>query len=206
MSYAQLSVNAREIVARFALATSQEVEFGRAWYPTAAKTAHRLGCRYGVPTDTATAVISALSPNNQWDRNVVDAEAMCKVFAAGGEDTDLNAVTVSTYGINKELATRLLLNDDTSILTGPKRKEFYNCIIRPELNDVCIDTHAYSVWLGKRVTTKECPNLTGKIRQRIKQDYHDATVFLNEELGESFLTAHIQAITWVTHRRIHGIK
>ena len=42
---------------------------------------------------------------------------------------------------------------------------------------------------------------------RIKQDYRDATAFINEELGRgSYITAAtIQAITWVTHKRIHNV-
>jgi len=206
MSYSELSVNAREIVARFTLATTQEVELGLAWYPSAAAICTRMDNKYGVSFDVVAAVIAALSPNVKWEDNVIAAELMLKVYAAGGSDDDLNAITMRAYGQNQELATKILRAGDPSLLTGPKRQEFYNCIIYPLMNDVCIDTHAYSVWLGQRVTAKTCPNIAAiKLRARIKQDYHDACAFINEELGTTYKTADIQAITWVTHKRIHNV-
>ncbi len=206
MTYSELSDNAREIIARFTLATSQEIQLGLDWYPSARSIATRIGKKYRQDPYTVSAVISALSPNCRWEDNIQDAERLCKVFHAGGTDADLNEVTTRAYPLNQQLAIRILRTGVPSILTGPKRQEFYNCIMYPDLNDVCIDTHAYSVWLGVRVTAKTCPNLAGKkFRARIKQDYHDATAFINEELGESYKTADIQAITWVTHKRIHNI-
>ena len=83
MTYSQLSHNAREIVARFTLATSQEVQLGTDWYPSAYKIAVRLAGKYRIPTETAAGVIAALSPSNRWERNIVDAEALIKVFKAG---------------------------------------------------------------------------------------------------------------------------
>jgi hypothetical protein len=49
------------------------------------------------------------------------------------------------------------------------------------------------------------PNIQGKIRQTIKQDYRDATAFINDELDEQYSAATIQAVTWVTHKRIHNV-
>ena len=91
------------------------------------------------------------------------------------------------------------------ILKGVKVVEFFNCITNPLLDDVCIDGHAYSVWLGSRVPTDKVPNIQGKIRQTIKQDYRDATAFINGELDEQYSTATIQAVTWVTHKRTHNV-
>ena len=52
---------------------------------------------------------------------------------------------------------------------------------------------------------KEVPAIGKKLRSQIKTDYRDATAFINEELGEFFTPADIQAITWVTHKRIHNV-
>ena len=70
MTYAQLSVNAREVVAKFQLATSQEVQYGVDWYATALKIASRIASKYGTTTEVAAGVIAALSPNNRWERNL----------------------------------------------------------------------------------------------------------------------------------------
>ena len=214
MTYSQLSHNAREIVAKFTLATSQEVQLGCDWYPSAYKIAVRMAGTYGVPTETAAGVIAALSPNNRWERNIVDAEAMLKCYAAGGTRDDMLNVKVCTYGKMKAKAVAILTRfepniedwqDITTILKGKKIVEFFNCIINPELNDVCIDGHAYSVWFGQRLTMKDVPAIGVKLRAQIKTDYRDATAFINEELHASFTAADIQAITLVRHKRIHNV-
>ena len=207
MTYSQLSHNAREIVAKFTLATSQEVQLGCDWYPSALSIAARIGEKYGVSAQTVAGVIAALSPNNRWERNIIDAENIIKCWAAGGTRTDILNVKVCTYGKMKAKAVDILTRDieTVEILNGKKLIEFYNCITNPKLNDVCIDGHAYSVWFGQRLTMKEVPAIGVKLRAQIKTDYRDATAFINEELGEHFTPADIQAITWVTHKRIHNV-
>ena len=211
MTYSQLSHNAREIVAKFTLATSQEVQLGVDWYPSALDIANRIAVKYGVSAETAAGVIAALSPNNRWERNIVDAENIIKCWAAGGTRSDLLAVKVCPYGKMKEKAIAILWNQDDPelpiayILNGKKIIEFFNCITNPLLNDVCIDGHAYSVWFGQRLTMKEVPAIGKKLRSQIKTDYRDATAFINEELGTYYSASTIQAITWVTHKRIHNV-
>ena len=211
MTYAQLSVNAREIVAKFTLATSQEVQLGCDWYRSALNIAGRIASKYHIRVEVAAGVIAALSPNNRWERNIIDAEAIIKCWASGGTDEDILAVKVCTYTKMQEKALAILRFDIyhkssiTGILNGPKIIEFFNCITNPALNDVCIDGHAYSVWFGQRLTMKQVPNIGKKLRQRIKTDYVDACNFINEELNESFTPADIQAITWVAHKRIHNV-
>ena len=215
MTYAQLSVNAREIVAKFTLATSHEVQLGCDWYRSALNIAGSIADRYDMRIETVAGVIAALSPNNRWERNIIDAESIIKCWAAGGTDEDILAVKVCTYTKMQEKALAILTRFERKpieewqeipeILNGPKIIEFFNCITNPMLNDVCIDGHAYSVWFGQRLTMKEVPNIGKKLRQQIKTDYVDATTFINEELNESFTPADIQAITWVTHKRIHNV-
>ena len=207
MTYAQLSVNAREIVAKFQLATSQEVQLGCDWYRSALNIAGRIASKYYIRVEVAAGVIAALSPNNRWERNIIDAESIIKVWAAGGSDADILAVKCCTYPVMRQKALDILKGSDiVKTLNGPKIIEFFNCITNPMLNDVCIDGHAYSIWLGQRVIMKDVPNIKAKkLRSQIKTDYRDATAFINEELNESFTAATIQAITWVTHKRIYNV-
>ena len=212
MTYSQLSHNAREIVARFSLATSQEVQLGCDWYPSALKIATRIADQYDLRVETVAGVIAALSPSNKWERNVYDAENFIKVWHAGAlEEQVLHPkhpiIKVCTYRKQKIKAWDILTRDIpiVEILSGVKTIEFFNCITNPLLDDVCIDGHAYSVWLGSRVPVDKVPNIQGKIRQTIKQDYRDATAFINGELDEDYSAATIQAVTWVTHKRIHNV-
>ena len=86
MSYSQLGENARHIVAKFALATSLEVAQGVAWYSVAYDTAINMAERYGLSADTCAGVIAALSPNNRWERNIIDAENIIKAWRHGDDD------------------------------------------------------------------------------------------------------------------------
>ena len=205
MTYSQLSKGSRAIVAKFELATSQEVQVGIDWYRQAFSISNRIGKQYGIMTSTVAAVIAALSPNNKWERNVKDAENIIKAFKHGDDD-DVMAVKCCTYTMNKLKALNILKSsglDNETILKGQKTIEFYHCIMMED--DVCIDGHAYSIWFDERLTMKEVPNIGKKLRTQIKQDYKDATSFINEELGLDYLPSVVQAITWVTHKRIYGV-
>mgnify|MGYP001397859959 CR=1 FL=1 len=112
MTYSQLSHNAREIVAKFTLATTQEVQLGCDWYPSALAIAGRIADKYDTSPEIVAGVIAALSPNNRWERNIVDAEAIIKCWAAGGTRTDMLNVKVCTYGKMKAKAVEILKNSE----------------------------------------------------------------------------------------------
>ena len=207
MSYSQLSPEARNIVAMFTQATTLEVERGCNWYYEANVIAQKLGKRFNVSTEQAAGVIAALSPLNEWNRNILNAETMLKAWNYGTAEDALN-VKCSTPPKNKEKAVRIIVGTGEpidSILKGPKVTEFFNCIMRNDVNDVCIDGHAYCIFMGIRLALKDVPNIGVKLRRRIKQDYRDATSFINEELGIIYSPSTVQAITWVTYKRIHNV-
>ena len=207
MSYSQLSPEARNIVAMFTQATTLEVEQGCNWYPEAHQIAYKLGKRFNVSTDKVAGVLCALSPLNKWPTNVLNAETMLKAWEHGTAEDAVN-VKCSTPPLNKEKAVKILQDTGESIetiLNGPKVNEFFNCITRPDVNDICIDGHAYCIFMGIRLPVKEVPAIGKRLRQHIKQGYRDATSFINEELGEKYLHSDIQAITWVTYKRIHNV-
>ena len=213
LSFSQLSPNAGHIIAKFALATTEEVVSGQQWYKSAHEIAARLARNNNITTAKAAGVLAALSPNNKWERNCLDAEHLIQAFINGNDD-DAKQVSVCTYSAMKEKAIKILnLNNSTdewehslevsTILNGPKIIEFYNCIM--QRNDVCIDGHAYSIWFGERMTMKQVPNIGKRLRERIKSDYLDATSWINEEMNTNYLPSDIQAIVWVCHRRIYKI-
>tara|TARA_X000001382_G_C3154987_1_gene174233 strand:+ start:602 stop:1243 length:642 start_codon:yes stop_codon:yes gene_type:complete len=211
LSFSQLSPNAGHIIAKFALATTEEVVSGQQWYKNANEIASRLARNNNITTAKAAGVIAALSPNNKWERNCHDAENLIQAYIHGDED-DARQVSVCTYSAMKEKAIKILsiidYEDDfyskvIEILNGPKIIEFFNCIMQRK--DVCIDGHAYSIWFGERMTMKQVPNIGKRLRERIKSDYLDATNWINEEMETNYLPSDIQAIVWVCHKRIYKI-
>ena len=209
MRFSELSPQQGNIVAKFSLATTQEVVAGCDWYTDAHKIAGRIASMYGLHHAVVAAVIAALSPNNKWERNCQDAENIIAAYYHGNED-DALLVKVCTYKANKIKAVKCLAkglgyDDLKTILNGPKVIEFFHCIIGTPHRDVCIDGHAYSIWFGERLTLKKVPNIGKRLRERIKEDYITVTDWINEELNTSYEPSQIQAITWVCHRRIYGV-
>lgn len=199
-----MQTNIDNIKAVYQLATVAERADGQAWYPVAHCVALELAETYGVTECQAIGVIAALSPRNRWERNVQDAEALISAYVTAGP-AQAALTKVCTFNTNKAKAIRILETvDPTSdevraILSGPKLKEFYGCILG-ERSEVCIDGHAYCIWNGGRTGLKDVPAIGVRLRREIKADYREAA----EALGVSASTC--QAVTWVAWRRIHGVS
>ena len=74
---------------------------GLLWYPNAQKAAHDIAVKYDIAVYLVVAVIAALSPNNKWSRNVVNADALIGAFIRGD---GIDSVKVSTYHKMKQKA------------------------------------------------------------------------------------------------------
>ena len=194
--------NIDNIKAIYQLATLTEKQDGITWYPQADQIAISLADRHEISEAQAIGVIAALSPRNRWERNVQDADSLIAAFVAGGSEQAM-LTKVCTFGANKAKAVKVLgliaptLAQVLDVLSGPKLREFASCIAG--LADVCIDGHAFCIWNGGRTSLADVPAIGVKLRREIKADYQAAA----DELG--LTAAALQAITWVTWRRIHGV-
>lgn len=198
----------RYIKGMLQLATVADIEQGKNWYQRAYDLAVQLMHAYnGITLGQCVGVIAALSPNNKWERNCNDAEAMIKAWANGCDPT---SVKVCTFNKNKEKAAAILnLPDDfttediETILSGRKVCAFYRCIMG--FNDaVCVDGHAYAIWLGERVPTTKTPSISAKLYETISRAYINTATVSFDLVGECLTPAQVQAITWVTYRRLLG--
>ena len=193
------------IIGTYHLATESERNQGREWYDKANTIALEISKEYYVDVVKVAGVIAALSPNNRWERNVADAEAVIAAYV----DVSAQAaeqVTVCTYRANLLKAVLVLkvdsptIDDICAILNGRKVVAFCRCILGDE-ESVCIDGHAYSIWAGESIATTEVPSIGAPLYRQITEDYRRAA-----ELIGGMSPAELQAITWVTHRRLRGIS
>jgi hypothetical protein len=197
-------MSVQSILAVYKLASVADKQQGQSWYARALTFAVRLSDLYEIETATIVGVIASLSPRNKWERNMQDAETMVKVSAAGGSFQDLMNLKVCTFTTGKAKAAKILSENITdrdallATLKGPKLCEFFNCILG-DSGDVCIDGHAYSIWVGDRITLANVPSIGKKLRQTIKADYQAAAQSLGVEPHV------VQAITWVAWKRLHGV-
>ena len=195
----------QNIISVYNLSTVTDRQQGESWYADAYDFALQLSGEYNVGRLIVSGVIAALSPRNRWERNMQDAENMVKAAAAGATFDDLMDIKVCTFKNNKIKAAKILTlplidRHDAKIeeiLSGPKMVEFYHCI--QCLDDVCIDGHAYAIWMGDRITLANVPSIGVKLRRTIKADYREAAKILGCD------TYVVQAVTWCAWRRIHGV-
>ena len=198
------------------LSKAYEKKHGEIWYKVANKSCSAIAKKVGIHSAIVVGVLSALSPNNKWERNIIDTENICMAYKS---DIPLDEVKVCTYNANKEKAIKILgilksgssdlENDIREILNGNKVKAFFDCIHGYETNKstVCIDGHAKAIYIGEKFAlSSNSSNITNKQYRVISQAYIAATKEINESEGTSYLPYQIQAITWVAWRRIHNIK
>ena len=198
-------MSTQNILSVYNLASVTDKQQGQSWYADAYDFTLQLSGQYNIGRLVVCGVVAALSPRNRWERNMQDAESMVKAYAAGATFDDLMNIKVCTFKNNKIKAAKILTLDlvdrrDTKIeeiLSGPKMIEFYHCI--QCLDDVCIDGHAYSIWMGDRITLANVPSIGVKLRRTIKADYREAAKILGVD---PYI---VQAVTWVTWRRLHNV-
>jgi hypothetical protein len=195
--------NTRNIAAMLQLATAADIHEGKEWYDRAYKYALRLIHTYPITMGQAVGVIAALSPNNKWERNCQDADRLIDTFIQGG---DLSLCKVCTYGKNKQKAIDILSLESADaeaiegILSGQKITAFYRSIMGHD-DAVCVDGHAYSVYMGQRIPTSRTPSISPALYKAIARSYRLVADRSVELCGESLTPVQVQAITWVTFRR-----
>ena len=203
--------NTRNIAGMLQLATQGDILSGLDWYKRAYQLSVRLIHTYeGLTLGQAVGVIAALSPQNRWERNCIDAEAMIKARHQGA---DPMGVKVSTFNKNKAKAVAILaLSDDEAtgeadaiapILNGRKVVAFYRSIMG-DPDAVCVDGHAYAVWIGERVPTTQTPSIGVKLYADIARAYQLVAKRSYELCGTTLTPTQAQAVTWVTYRRLLG--
>ena len=192
------------------LASQADLLSGYNWYQRAYDLGIKLIDEYkGLTIEQAVGVFAALSPRNNWDKNCIDAEAMIKTWSIGG---DYNMLKVSTFNPNKAKAIAILELDmesvDTeaipTILSGQKVVAFYRSIMG-DRNAVCVDGHAYAIFIGENISTTKTPKISPKLFETIQRAYQLVAKRSADLCGVELSPTQVQAVTWVTYRRlIHG--
>tara|TARA_A100001015_G_scaffold292674_1_gene368285 strand:- start:2642 stop:3232 length:591 start_codon:yes stop_codon:yes gene_type:complete len=195
-------ITTKHILAIYKLANPSEIKHGLTWYVNALADCKKIANDLDLPIHIVIGVVSALSPNNKWERNIVNAKDLCTAFINGN---DMDSIKVSTYHKMKQKAWSILekmpsYEETITILNGKKIVSFFRNINGDE-QDITIDGHARNIYYNDRqgLTT---PNTN--IAKTEYKDIQKAYLRASKKLG--IKAYELQAITWVTWRRIHGIK
>ena len=194
-------ITTKNIIAIYKLANPSEIKHGLTWYVNANTDCMRIANTLELPLHIVIGVVSALSPNNKWERNIINAEDLCNAFING---QDMDSIKVSTYHKMKQKAWHILetmpsYDETITILNGKKIVSFFRNISGDE-TDITIDGHARNIYYNDRqgLTT---PNTNIKKNEYL--DIQKAYLRASKKLGVK--AYELQAITWVAWRRIHGI-
>jgi len=173
--------------------TPADIEAGRGWYREAMDYARYLSNEFNVSRKVAAGVISALSPNNKWERNKIDAFTVLQAVRDGlGPD----AVKVCTYGANKRKAFAIATGDESILRKSPKTYAFAMNVGENSADHVTVDKwHMRACLTSSRKRTQVQESPTAMQYRRIEG--------LTAQLAkrEGFKGYELQAIIWVTIKR-----
>lgn len=115
-----------------------------AWYIEANEFAVKLAAQYEMSVSKVAGVIAAVSPRMPWLRNKKVAEAIVSTYA---KYDDLSAIDAAkeiglALSANVAMAVKICRGEAIAdVLTGTKRRSFYNNIVAPSgIDSVTVDT------------------------------------------------------------------
>lgn len=194
-------ITTKNIIAIYKLATPNEIAEGIYWYLNANKDCQEIADKFNIPKHIVCGVLSSLSPNNKYERNVQNANDLIDAFINGN---DMDSIKVSTYHTMKQKAWSILqqmpsYEETLTILNGQKIKSFFRNIMGDE-SEITIDGHARNIYYNDRQGLTTPNTHVGKLEYaNIQKAYQRASKKLGIKAYE------LQAITWVTWKRIHNI-
>lgn len=195
----------KNILAVYDMATPEEIREGIVWYASALAECKRISIDYSVPLNTVDGVVAALSPNNKWNRNIVNARDMVEAYVNGD---GIESFKVSTYTKMKEKAWSILEYGTASdveiieILKGQKIISFFGNIMG---YDGCtIDGHARNIAYNERIGLTGSLYIGKKEYKSLQEMYVEAASQRTTN-GRPLKAFEMQAVTWVVWRRIHNI-
>ena len=173
-------------------ATPKELRDGMEWYDDAMAFAQLLSDTFGITRVIAAAIISALSPNNKWERNKVDAWALCQAYAKG---LTLDDFKVCTYNSNKVRAWKIRSGEIK--ITKDSRKTYAFALNVGDRDESVV---TLDKWMARAFSTtslkpKDTPtSFTPKQYDRFEAHF----VKVAKRLG--YKPYELQAIVWVVMR------
>jgi len=169
-------------------ATSENIDNGLRWYKTANVICNELAMEFDTTTERVAQVLSALSPRNKWERNIIDTRAVLEAVRDG---IDPSEVKVCTFNSNKMKAFAIAKGELDIQQESPKTYSFVRNISALDENKVTIDVWHLRACFGKTITSGLTP-----LRY---EELERLTIKLAERLG--LRGYEFQAIVWDTIRQ-----
>lgn len=174
-------------------ATDAEYGLGAGWYPNAVNGCNVWADRYGYDARTVASVIAALSPQCEWTSSLRAALNM-----VSGEYAPLTGASrplqANIRKAERILSDRATLPDDYFV-KGWKVRAFARNL-QGDYQTVTVDTHAIQIALGSptAVARVDAPSAYAAFEK----------AYVRAAALERTAPAKIQAITWITWKRLYS--
>jgi len=181
----------------FNLATPEEIKQGRNWYRLANQFCIDTAKEYKTTPLQVASVVSALSPRNRWEQNLIDAK---KVFEAIKNGKSPEDIKVCTFHKNKFKAFELAKGNIFITEDSPKTFNFVRNIAHLDQSALTID-----IW-HIRASLKQFKNIgSAQIGKLAYKQIKALTIKKAQKLG---LTGfEYQAILWLSvQNNINNLK
>ena len=179
----------------FAESTAQEREDGKLWYKEAQMFTKYVAEEYGIDSYRVAGVVSALSPNNKWERNKYDAITVIKAHLARLSPKDIK---VCTYNANKIKAFEILRGDTEITAKSPKTHSFAMNVGLNSPEHITIDKwHLRACVTTPKDGIVDCMESCTSVQYR---RIEALTANVAKSLG--YKGYELQAIVWVTIKRV----
>lgn len=175
-----------------------EVREGQRAYFQYNRTLTEIAAATGLSVSTVAGVFSALSPNSDYKGNLRSAKTVCLGYVRG---LPIEACTVSTYNHNREKAWRILEGAHFySVFKGLKVRNFWRNLTEPDHPEaITIDGHMANIyiWEPRRMTDA---SLSKRMYAKLAREFSKVAT------SADLLPSQLQAILWLTWKRINNIK
>lgn len=172
----------------YSLATREDIDKGSQWYPLAHNIVREWADTYGRSIGNVACVVAALSPQNEWTRNLLQASDILAGNrpTIGGIETNIR----KAQAIANDLAT-----DTLAYFPSGYKVRSFACNLAGDSAIVTCDTHALQIALGSplaRVTFRNWSQYA-----EVANAYQDVAAMMGLEPST------LQATTWITWKRIY---
>jgi len=168
----------------FDIASEEDITNGKLWYNKANQFCLEMALKYSYTPETVAAIVSALSPHNKWERNLIDAETILKAYRDGLTADD---VKVCTFDNNKHKAFNIAALNESIDVSSRKTFAFLQNIAYLNDKHVTIDRWHIRACFNRMIQPK-----------RLNDNLYDELQAITIELAkENNLTGYqYQAIVW----------
>jgi hypothetical protein len=134
--------------------TDQHTQEGMQWYKTANQICVDMGKQLDYDPAVVAQVISALSPRNKWEKNIIDTRTVLEAVNDGKNPED---VKVSTFHSNKNKAFEIARGERGIDQASPKTYSFVKNIAELDDSKVTIDVWHLRACFGKTIESGLTP-------------------------------------------------